>query len=237
MQSSFYSIIIFFLFNLTLNAQSEKSSSSFSLVISNGISNQSVLKKKREDDYKVAYVNAIGLYYSFAPRKNFQSFIGLQYEKNGYTTNWVCESNWDYCYTLGIAPIDVRSVTRLHYGSMVINGKIILQNNFYFRSGVNIDVPFSQTYSSKYTDSYNKVSRDRDKSFYGSRTLFNISLGANLTFGKSFSINEKWGWFSEINFKTYNLLAFRLEDYEYYFLKKNEHPFFLSINFGVNFNK
>lgn len=234
MQPFFSSLIILFLFNITLNAQSENPSSSFSIVISNGMSNQSI---KNGSDQKIAYVNSIGLFYSFAPRKKFQSFIGLQYEKNGYTTNWVCDSNWDYCQNFGLPPIDVRSVSRLHYGSIVINGKIFLKNKFYIRGGGNIDVPFSESFSSKYTDSYNKVSRDRDWSFIGSPMIFNTSLGANLTFGKSFSFNKKWGWFTELNFKMYNLLSLRLEDYEYYAFKRNEHPFFLSINFGVNFHK
>ncbi|MFT4664271.1 MAG: hypothetical protein ACI8YQ_003422 [Polaribacter sp.] len=62
------------------------------------------------------------------------------------------------------------------------------------------------------------------------------TLGANLIVGKTITINEKWQWFLEVEYKMYNLIAIRFEDYEDYFFAKNEKPYVLGINVDVSIN-
>ena len=225
-------LIIFLAFQSCLTAQSEKGGSSFSMVIKNGISNNIYFSDSSEDE-KIAYVNAIGLYFSFSAHKNLQYFVGLQYEKNGSKNNWVCDTNWDYCATHGLPPISVKTVNRLHYASLVLNGKYSFKKNFYIRGGWNLDVPFNQSYSYQYTDSNNQKSKEQDWNLYGRRIKFNTSLGANLTFGKSFPINDKLEWFAETGFKMYNLIGIRFDSYEDFLLERKQKPYVISINLGL----
>lgn len=223
----------FFVFQSNLTAQSEKGKSSFSILIENGISNHIYFNDTNEEG-EIAFVNAIGLYYSFAQSSKLNSFLGIQYNKNGFTTDWICDTNWDYCSTIGTPPIDVITVHRLHYLSLVFNLKYLIKKDFYFRGGLSIDVPFNESFTYKYTDANSVKSKDQDWNRYGRRVVLNTSLGANLTLGKSFFLNKKLEWFAEVGFKMYNLIGIRFEDYEYYLLERKQKPYVISINLGLS---
>lgn len=234
MMKSFLSFLIFFMILPSqMRAQTENNSPKFLLILTNGISNTAYFDDT-EDERKIAYVNAVGLYYSFSQSNRLKSFLGIQYNKNGTTTNFVCESSWDYCSTHGTPPIDVISINRFHSLSLVFNLKYIIKQDFYFRGGLSIDTPFNQSFSFKYTDTNNKKSKEQDWNRYGKSGLINTSFGANLTLGKSFQINNKMEWFAEIDFKMYNLIGIRFEDYEDYFLYKKEKPYAININIGLS---
>ena len=224
---------ISFFFSTDIWGQKDQSLLKYSIVIQNGISSQFLFRDGYEEQ-KLAYVNGLRFQIAIEESQKYSSIIGLQYAGNGNSVNWVCNADWDYCQIHGLPPIEVKSTERKYYLSFFFNSKYTFLKKYYIQGGLSLDFPIQNKYSNKYTDSLGKKSRDKDKDNYGRSILINTASGANLIFGKTISINEKWDCFMEIDFKMYNLFSIRFEDYEDYFFYKDQKPWALGLNVGLS---
>ncbi len=228
--------LFFLLYSLTdLLSQEDRNSNEFSFLFSNGLSKHVYFKNASGENEKIAYVNSLRTQIAIGQWENLRMVFGLQYGQYGFRIDWVCDLSWDYCQMHGTPPIDVRQVERLHYFSFLFNPRVYLPKNIYIQGGLSLDFPFLTSVHYKYVSSDGMKSKNVDRGVHGWTMLLNTTNGANMILGRKFKLNDKLDGVLELEYKMYNLIAIRFEDYEDYFLNKEQKPWVLGLGWGIVF--
>lgn len=133
-----------------------------SISLQNGISNHHYFNvENHQDEDDLAYVNAFRVSLAFNHSPSYSSIVGLQLGTTGVTDNWVCD-DWDYCDNFGVSPIDVKSVWRRNYITILYNGRFDISSGFYAQGGVSIDGPFRGGSRDKFESSDGQKTKEKD---------------------------------------------------------------------------